>query len=116
MKVLTATRKTQNAEKGDICYASEGELVFRAQRCDSDSHPDCRCSKSLAGTRTRNFTNTVLVEDKDYFIDQTDALHESIRGLREIAEQYETGSVLEVQPDGFLLREGAHIWQEHFLD
>lgn len=117
MKVLVATKQTQGAKEGDFCFASEGELVFKATSCDSPAHPNCiGCQRALAGTRTRSFTNTVMVAEKEYFIDQTDALHETIRELRAVAEQYETGSILEVQADGFLLREGEHVWQEHFLD
>lgn len=117
MKVLVATKRTQDPAKGDFSFTRDGELVFKATSCDSPNHPDCTgCHRALAGTQTRSFTNTVMVADVDYFIDDTDKMHESIKDLRAVAEKYEAGSVLEVQADGFLLREGSHVWQEHFLD
>ena len=116
MKVLVATQLTNNPEKGDFCYASEDELVFRHEHCNSPTHPKCNCGKALAGTRTQYLTNTVKVADKAYFADETDKIHPSVRELREIAEQYETGSVLEVQPDGIILRQGSYVWPDLILE
>lgn len=107
MKALVATKITQNPAVGDFCFAAEGELVYESEKCNSPQHPDCPyCDKALAGVHSRCFTNTVKVVDVKGFIEEIDVIHESIPGLREVAELYEPGAVLEVRPDGFFLRQG----------
>jgi hypothetical protein len=116
MKVLTAVHLSNHGKPTDFAFTAPGELLFKPTKCSSDNHPNCRCP-AFAGVQTRGLTNLARVDDvKDIFIDKVDELDESMKAMRETAAEYETGTILEIKPDGFWIREGNYEWPDAILD
>lgn len=67
MRLLTATRQTQDELPGDFCFAVEGELVLANDFvCAGDrDDPDggCGCGRAFVGLGSRKATTTALVRD-----------------------------------------------------
>ncbi len=63
MKVLRATKATQGQRKSDYFFCREGELVYLALACDSDTHPDggCGCLRGFGGMETHKACTTAVV-------------------------------------------------------
>jgi len=116
MKVLTAVNLSNHTKPGDFTFTHPGELLFRPTKCSSDNHPNCRCP-AFAGVQSRGLTNLAKVDDvQGIFIDKVDELDESMKDLRKVAENYETGTIIEIKPDGLYIRKGNYEWPDAILD
>jgi hypothetical protein len=63
MKVLRATKATQGQRKSDYFFCRDGELVYLAFACDSDTNPDdgCGCLRGFGGFETHKAGTTAVV-------------------------------------------------------
>lgn len=120
MKVLVSTRATQGKRANDFCFCEDGELVVmpfvECSREKTDGR--CGCRRSLDGVESGKATTTFTVEERNVTVDDLSKsvhahyarngwdkvipesivgvhVHNDVRHMREVAERYDPGDILE---------------------
>lgn len=66
MKILVATKATQNFRSNDFSWANNDEIVHFGSECDGGSiDGKCGCRRSMTGIDSRKGTTTMRVIDSD---------------------------------------------------
>ena len=64
MKVLVATNQSQGVERGDYCFALDGELVLSGPSLECDKADRCGCGRGFPGLGSCRATTTAMVVDR----------------------------------------------------
>ena len=127
MKILTATSQTQGTSPLDFHWCNEGEILAFGFECDGGTWDDhCGCRRSLCGIKTHKASTTFMVKDSPFSPGELQTLfatslvhagwyrsvseetvrhaEELVDEVRQIADHFPTGSILERRDNSFLQR------------